>query len=285
MDDDNTQGRDPTQSWPALPRAARLPINRCDLPAEILGGLSFQRHPAALHIDGVASIHRRLFSQLVGLTDATQRRRLFSAHMQATFLLEHPDEAGHDPSGAHPGRYKADYLRLLRGWMFDSNGREGAVLKGWVESRFGLLPRSHRGPLRSADGPEYRRYLTERCAGLRNTNALEAQLDLLYAYCQFELALTARAGPHLTLYRGTNGLDDYEVVADDGPGRPVLLLNNLNSFSASAERADEFGDVVFAAEVPLSKLVFFPGLLQGTLRGEDEHLVIGGLYRVQIQQS
>jgi len=26
------------------------------------------------------------------------------------------------------------------GWMFNSNGFEGAVLKGWVESRFGIIP-------------------------------------------------------------------------------------------------------------------------------------------------
>lgn len=30
----------------------------------------------------------------------------------------------------------------------DSDGREGAILKGWVESRFGLLPRFHGEPLR-----------------------------------------------------------------------------------------------------------------------------------------
>ena len=29
-----------------------------------------------------------------------------------------------------------------------SNSRESAVLKGWVESRFGLTPRYHHGPIR-----------------------------------------------------------------------------------------------------------------------------------------
>ena len=41
---------------PRLPRWARLPINRCNLPADILGGLSFQRGPCPLVIDGVAEL-------------------------------------------------------------------------------------------------------------------------------------------------------------------------------------------------------------------------------------
>ena len=38
------------ETAPALPRFARLPINRCNLPAAILGGLTYQRHPTPLTI-------------------------------------------------------------------------------------------------------------------------------------------------------------------------------------------------------------------------------------------
>jgi hypothetical protein len=37
----------------------------------------------------------------------------------------------------------------------------------------------------------------------------------------------------------------------------VLLLNNINSFSRSRERAGEFGDDLLAVDVPLPKLAFF----------------------------
>jgi NAD+--dinitrogen-reductase ADP-D-ribosyltransferase len=266
---------------PALPRRARAPINRCNLPAAILGGLSFQAHPIALELDGVAILHAQLFDALRALDDRAARQDLFRTHMAASFNLEHPDEIGFDPSSANPGRRKADYRRLLRGWMFDANGREAAVLKGWVESRFGLMPRAHRGPLRDYSGERYRAYCMERAVGLCNTNGLEAQLDLLYGYAQFELA-AADPSPHRLLYRGASRLDDHEQIDEPTPHQPVLLLNNLSSFSGSAERADEFGDSVLAARVPRSKILFFPGLIPGLLQGEDEYLVIGGLYRVTL---
>ena len=46
---------------PALPKYAYLPINRCNLPAVILGSLSFQKHPTPLFLDGVHTLHRAFF--------------------------------------------------------------------------------------------------------------------------------------------------------------------------------------------------------------------------------
>jgi len=43
---------------PSLPRSARLPINRCNLPVAILGSLTYLRHPVPLELDGVAELHR-----------------------------------------------------------------------------------------------------------------------------------------------------------------------------------------------------------------------------------
>ena len=270
----------PQADGPVLPRNACLPINRCNLPARILGSLTFQRHPSPLAIDGVAELHRDLFAALDRIAEAAARARRFMDYMTVHFRLEHLDEAGLD--GAAPRqRGKANYLRLLRGWAFDSDSREGAVLKGWAESRFGLLPRFHREPLRDFSGSGYRAYLEERAAGLYGTNALESQVDLLYTYCQYELSRSSPQAAHLLLYRGANRLCEHEVLSPPGARMPVLLLNNLNSFSATRERAGEFGDRIAAVRVPLAKVFYRTGLLPGVLSGEDEYVVIGGLYQTE----
>jgi NAD+--dinitrogen-reductase ADP-D-ribosyltransferase len=274
---------------PGLPLAARLPINRCNLPAAILGGLTFQRSPAPLAIDGVASLHRPLFDLLDDIADVHERAQRFIGYMASHFSLEQPAQAGlssHQPRQ----RAKATYLRVVRGWAFDADGREAAVLKGWVESRFGLLPRHHGESLREAGSPAWQRYVAMRAAGLYGTNALESQLDLLYAYCQYELARQFPQRTHIRLYRGVNRLLDHEVIAGGeakvGPGThssdKVVLLNNASSFSRSRERAGEFGDSILSVDVPLAKLAFFSDLLPGMPKAEDEYVVIGGLYRVRL---
>ncbi len=263
---------------PALPAAARLPINRCNLPAAILGSVTFQRYPTRLEIDGVAALHRDLFERLDGIADAPSRAQVFRDYLAVHFRLEHLEEAGF--SNERGGRANANWLRLLRGWSFDSDSREGAVLKGWVESRFGLLPRFHGEPLRDYSEPGYRRYLEARAAGLYGTNALEAQMDVVYAYCQYELAKCHGEAGHVTLYRGANRIDEHEVLQADASGQ-VVLFNNLSSFSSSRERADEFGDTILEVSVPTPKVFFHCGLLPGLLRGEGEFLVIGGAYRVR----
>lgn len=267
-----------------LPRSARLPINRCNLPAAILGGLTYQLHPAPLAIDGVAALHRPLFALLDDIAEAAERGQRFMAYMTRHFHLDHPEDAGL-VAGQGKARGKASYLRIVRGWAFDAESREAAVLKGWVESRFGLTPRHHGEPLREAGSAGWQRYVAMRAAGLYGTNALEAQLDLLYAYCQYELARQFPQRSHLRLYRGVNDLAQHETLAGDWPrgeGEQVVLLNNVSSFSRSRERAGEFGDSVLSVDVPLPKLAFYSQLLPGMLKGEGEYVVIGGLYRVRL---
>jgi NAD+--dinitrogen-reductase ADP-D-ribosyltransferase len=257
-----------------LPRDARLPINRCNLPAVVLGSLTFQRHPAPLLIDGVAELHRDLFRRLDAVP-AAARGDVFRDYLTVHFQLAWPEEMGF--TGHKKGRTKANYDKTIRGWSFDSDSREGAVLKGWVESRFGLMPRWHGQPLRDPAAEAYHRYQEMRAQGLYGTNALEAQLDLVYTYCQYELALRHPGAQHVTLYRGVNRLDDHELLEKAGNGRQRMLLNNLNSFTCSRDRAGEFGDHILAVEVPLVKIVFYCGLLPGVLQGEDEFLAIGGV--------
>jgi len=263
-----------------LPVHARLAINHCNLPAAILGSLTFQRHPVPLRLDGVEALHAVLFDSLDPVADAAERAEHFKAYMRSGFLLDHPDEAGFDPASRSEPRYKSDYLRILRGWLFDPDGKEAAVMKGWVESRFGLLPRNHHGPLGDFRGLNYQIYLADRSAGLYNSNALESQLDVLYSYCQYEILRQYSAAAHVRLYRGVNGVDDHEILARPGRRRYVLVLNNLNSFTGNRERADEFGDYILEVRVPRAKLLYMPALLPDTLVGEDEYLVIGGVYEV-----
>jgi NAD+--dinitrogen-reductase ADP-D-ribosyltransferase len=263
---------------PTLPKSARLPINRCNLPAVILGSLTFQRHPTPLVLDGVAELHRDLFQRFDRLKLVHQRAEVFRDYMTIAFTLEHPEEIGLTEN-VRKSRARANWMRVLRGWAFDPDGREAAVLKGWVESRFGLTPRHHGGELHNPDDAAYRRYEQMRAEGLYGTNALEAQLDLVFAYCQYEFARQG-APSHLTLYRGVNRVDAHELLGDAASGRRVLLLNNISSFSRERERAGEFGDYILEVAVPVAKVPFHCGLLPGVLQGEGEYLVIGGAYEV-----
>ena len=268
---------------PSLPASARLSINRCNLPAVILGGLTYQAHPVPLELDGICDFHHDLFvDMLFPLADHRARAERFADYMSVHFCLEHLEEAGLTPGPRRKYRTNANYLRMVRGWSFDSDGREGAVLKHWVETRFGLLARHHGGPLDGRDSEAYHKYLVEGARGLYATNALESQLDLLYAYCQFELACQHPDETHFTLYRGINRIDEHEILERGGDGRYRVLLNNLNSFTSERERADEFGDYILQARVPLPKVFFYNRLLPGMLKGEDEVVVIGGVYEVAI---
>ena len=263
----------------SLPRDARLPINRCNLPAVVLGSLTYQQYPSPLLLDGVAELHRDLFVRLNAAAPEA-RADVFRDYLTVHFRLERPEDMGF--TGRQKGRAKANYVRMIRGWSFDSDSREGAVLKGWVESRFGLMPRYHGQPLRDPSGDAYRRYLEMRSHGLYGTNALESQLDLVYAYCQLELECRHPAARHVTLYRGVNRMADHEVLAKGEGGHHVILLNNLSSFTCSRERACEFGDYILSVDIPLSKIFFHCGLLPGVLQGEDEFLVIGGVVDVSL---
>ncbi|EGV30157.1 NAD(+)--dinitrogen-reductase ADP-D-ribosyltransferase [Thiorhodococcus drewsii AZ1] len=282
MDNNRQIEQETRQPPPSLPPNAQLPINRCNLPAVILGSLTFQEHPVALEIDGIRDFHAGLFRTLDAMEQRDERAQRFIDYMTVRFLLEELEEAGLTPGRKRKSRINANYLRMVRGWSFDSDGREGAILKRWVESRFGLLARHHAGPLLDPSGDAYHRYISEGTRGLYATNALEAQLDLLFTYCQYELTREHGENTHLKLYRGINRMDEHEILETRPCGRNRVLLNNLNSFTSNRERADEFGDYILMAQVPTSKVFFYNKLLPGMLKGEDEYVVIGGAYEVCI---
>ena len=269
-----------------LPEYAKVPINRCNLPAEVLGDLSFQNNPKPIFIDGVAQLHNRFFQHLDMQTDSALRSQWFMQYMSAHFRLDNLVDAGYD-AAMSVDRSKANFLRVLRGWFFDSDSLEGAVIKSWVESRFGLVPRYHQGPIRSIEDETYARYASQSSRGLYNTNALETQLDLLYSYCQYELSRRFPKENSIVLYRGQNRLHSLEQLPLHN-ARPVshsamtLLLNNISSFTSDAARAGEFGDYVICTEVPFAKLLFFSGLMPGIMTSEREYAVIGGVYDINL---
>lgn len=278
--DNDTPRRQSNTAAPSLPEQACLPINHCNLPAKILGSLTYQHHPVALFLDSVADLHKILWQRLAQLDTHNQRSEFFIDYMDTSFQLTHLEEAGLTRDD-HTARINANYLTMLRGWLFDTDSREGAVLKGWVESRFGLLPLWHKGPIPSAESDAYQHYMHERTSGIYNTNALESQLDLLYTYCQYELQQSYPCQTHLRLYRGFNKLTSHDILHQFSKHRYVILLNNLNSFSDSEELAGQFGDHIMQADIPLTHIFMYQQLLPKRFRGEGEHVVLGGVCEME----
>jgi NAD+--dinitrogen-reductase ADP-D-ribosyltransferase len=261
--------------------ADTVPVNRCGHPPRVIASHLFNRNPLPIEIQGVRRAHRSLFARLDRLEDPKARARAFREYMALVFHLGKWRKQS-SPFGRRSLRNS--YLRFLRGWMQDASSPEGAVLKGWVESRFGLPPVFHAGLIEDVHTPAYLLYLAERMRESARTNAVESQFDLLYEFVQDELRRRHPGVPAFTLYRGVKNLGDYRVIGEAGENRVVLRLNNLNSFSSRLEHAWEFGSCVLVAEVPGSKIFFRADLLPGVLpRREEESLVIGGDYEVTVR--
>ena len=245
------------------------------MPAWVIASLDFQTHPRALHIVGVRRENRALFARLASIEDTGERGRVFDDYMNVKFYLH--DWQAHENSARQSLRNS--YLRFLSGWGMDSNSIEGAVLKGWVESRFGIRPRYHRGSIEPGTR-SYMRFAQHRMLGHARTNAIDSQLDLLFEFCQSEAR--RRRLSRLLLYRGTDDADQHRLGTRYGKRDYVVILNNLCSFSSDPERAWEFGSTVWQVEVPAQRVCYFTGLLpRSVLKGEDEYLVLGGEHRVK----
>ncbi len=256
------------------------PLNRCNLPPWVIASRHYNRHPKALEIQGGAHNSRPLFEQLAPLDDPAMRAGLFHDFMDVRFQLH---QWQREATANSRKSLKNSYLRFLRGWLFDSSSVEGAVLKGWVESRLGLVPTFHREPISDIHSAAYLRYTADRMKGSARTSAILPQLDLLYEFVQYEAQRRLPGRTHLKLYRGIYDFSEHRVVEQLAKNRYVLYLNNLNSFTDDFERAWEFGNRVLEAEVPLTKIFFMGGLLPKSLfKGEGEVLVIGGEFEVKV---
>ncbi|HEY9248068.1 MAG TPA: NAD(+)--dinitrogen-reductase ADP-D-ribosyltransferase [Rariglobus sp.] len=262
---------------PAHPPLPSL-FNHCNLSPWALASWEFQDDPRPVELGDVRLTDRRLWAQLAATEDPAERGRVFHDYVSVKFRLHEWTEA----SGPARACLRHSYLHSLRNWGVDSNGPSGAALKAWVESRFGLRATYHGGRL--ASDPEARaRFAADHMRGAGRTANLPMQLDLLYTFCQGELARRHPDKRWLTLYRGTHDPEEYAVR--DAPrrdGRLLVSLNNLSSFTADPEVAWEFGSSVWEVPVPLAKIAFFNGLLPPSiLQGEAEYLVLGGEYHVR----
>lgn len=256
----------------------RIPFNRCSLPPWVIASREFNEDPRPLELQGVAHANRFLFETLDRLDDPTARAKAFDDWLSVRFQL-HQWETQETPTARRSLRNS--YLRFLRGWGHDSNAVEGAVLKGWVESRMGIPPIFHAGPIERMESPAYLRFARDRMLGMARTSAIFDQLDLVYTFTQHELARRCGADRWLTLYRGQNDAAEHEVVEPLGPRDQVVRLNNLCSFTDDVERAWEFGSTVWEARVALPRIFCVSWFFPGILRGEREVLVIGGEMRVR----
>jgi len=256
--------------------------NLVGVPTGLLASASFNDFPIPLCISGTRESHRSLFERLDKVTDAAEAGRIFQDYMALLFGLGHDSENGEPEKNARR-RFRSSYLRLLKDWGFDSNSPAGAVLKGWVESRFGLFPTFHKAPIRRFNSPAWIHYMEEKMSSRFNNNTINMQIDLLYEFCQWALLRFHAVGKkHLLLYRGANDLCEHQLVQQLDKRTAIVRLNNLVSFTLQRGIADEFGDTILEAEVPVAKILFFNDLLLGhPLRGESECLVIGGDYRVK----
>lgn len=262
--------------------------NLVGIPTGLLASATFNAAPVALHIHGARATNRALFAMLADATCVEEAVLAFQIYMRTVFELEAP--AARDVLGRK--RYRASYVRLLRGWGFDANGAEGAVLKGWVESRFGLAPIFHKAILGRYPSPAWMGYLEEKMSARFHNNGIYAQLDMLYEYAQHVFARWLHPGcRHVTLYRGVNDFAEHQVVTwlprtDGRPGRSreaIARQNNLVSFTTKRDVADQFGDTILEVEVPVCKMLYCNALMPGpVLQGEGEVMVLGGDYRVRM---
>ncbi len=253
-------------------------FNLCNLPPWVLASLHFNEHPQPLEVQGVRQANRFLFDKLDLIASPDERAEVFNDYMSVKFQLHH----WQSHSDIARKSLRNSYLRFLRGWMMDANSVEGAVLKGWVESRMGLPPTFHKVRIPGIHAEEYMTYAMDRTKGSARTNAINSQLDLLYEYCQYELKKVSSADSFLRLFRGTNDSNDYELIEKIDRREQIVRLNNLVSFTENEERAWEFGDTVWEILAPPAKVFFYGNLLPTSiLKGEGEFLIIGGEYRVR----
>lgn len=261
--------------------------NLVGVPAPLLASTAFNANPVPLSIAGARASHLGLFALLERSQSMSEAHEMFEHYMGIAFGLRKPDANELRSMGAsEQRRWHSSWRKLLQGWGMDANGVAGAVLKGWVESRFGMVPSFHKAPLARFPSPAWVNYLQEKASSRHNNNNIHQQLDLLYEFCQWALrhALLPGVRPfdkHLLLWRGSNRCEEQIISGSLQNRHCTVRLNNLVSFSQSAEEASCFGDWVFEVQVPICKVLVFPGLLPGqVLQGEQEVLALGGNFEV-----
>ncbi|WP_370675174.1 NAD(+)--dinitrogen-reductase ADP-D-ribosyltransferase [Pleomorphomonas sp. PLEO] len=258
--------------------------NLVGLPTGLIASVGFNDQPAPLHISGVREMNDPLFEMLAKAENMADASDAFLKYMVAVYGLDFAQKS--DDCGIRRP-FRSSFLRLLIGWGYDSSSREAAVLKGWVESRFGLLPGFHHDPIGTIGDASFLTYVEERMESDFHTNSIFSQLDLLYEYVQWVLAyLVYPDESHVHLYRGVDGFHEHHIVNHLDRHHFILRLNSLCSFTTDRWVADCFGHTILTVDVPLSKILFANTLLTFfPLRSEREFWVIGGDYRVSVERD
>jgi len=247
-----------------------------------LASAVFNQQPMPLHIAGTRESASGLFDCLARQSDRHECGRIFQAYMCDVFGFDAEQQLRNDKYGRR--RYRNSYLHLIQDWGLDSNNAQGAVFKGWVESRFGLYPTYHKQPLLKFNSRQWAGYIEEKMNSRYHNNCIYMQLDLLYEFCQWMVArFQLPAIDYMRLYRGVNSLDEHSIVEKIDKQHKIIRFNNINSFTDRRSIASEFGAYILEVQVPVVKLVFFTELLpHHALRGENEYLVLGGDYQVKV---
>jgi NAD+--dinitrogen-reductase ADP-D-ribosyltransferase len=250
------------------------PINRINIPTKLFVSKEYNIGVSNIEISGVKEYYKRLFDLIAASDDIQSSSTVFDSYMAELFSL------GIKINGKKVG----NYMRLLKGWLFDSNSKEGAVLKGWVENRFGLIPFYHKNVIPGMYSKEYYDYMQEKMDTKLNKNLMYTQLDLVYTYTQTIIhTFFKQYIPKVTLYRGVNGLDEHMVIEKYAKRKLCIEQNSLVSFTLDKQIAESFGDTILKVEVPYTKILFFSEAMPTrSFAGEMEYLVIGGRYDTEI---
>lgn len=260
--------------------------NLVGLPTGLIASVVFNDEPAPLHISGVREMNDPLFEMLGFAGDLAEASEAFLKYMVAVFGLEQSQRTDDEADAGFARPFRSSFLRLLIGWGYDSSSPEAAVLKGWIESRFGLMPGFHKEAIESITDAPFLAYVEERMGSPFHTNSIYAQLDLVYEYAQWVLAnLVYPEESHVRLYRGVDGFHEHHIVSRTDRRHFILRLNSLSSFTSDRWVADCFGHTILTVDVPLSKILFSNTLLTFfPLRSEREFWVIGGDYRASVER-
>jgi NAD+--dinitrogen-reductase ADP-D-ribosyltransferase len=223
---------------------------------------------------GVYEYHRDFFEAIEKADTLLMANEIFDNYISELFELNYKIK----------GKKVGNIYKILMGCMFNSSGFEGAVLKGWVESRFGIIPNFHKTRIDHIESEGYYNYLSEKMSQRVNKNAIYLQLDLLYHYTQVVIKkFFPFYRPKLNLYRGIYNLEENEIIKWLNKKSAIMGHNNISSFTAVKNIAEQFGNRILRIEVPYTKIVFFSNVTPlHHFSGEQEFIVIGGEYLTEI---
>ena len=248
--------------------------NLININSKYFGSLDYNEKIQDVSIMGVYEYHRDFYKAIEKADTLLLANEIFDNYISELFELNYKVK----------GKRVGSLYKILMGWMFNSNGYEGAVLKGWIESRFGIIPNFHKVKIDNMENESYYEYLVEKMSQRVNKNAIYSQLDLLYHHTQVVIKkFFSSYKPKIILYRGIYNLEENEIIKWLNKKTAIMGHNNISSFTAVKNIAEQFGNRILRIEVPYTKIVFFSDVTPlHHFSGEQEFIIIGGEYLTEI---